>query len=55
MLENYQLCFAFRFKIGINRIFVLKSSLLVLTCTSMVELYFGQRVGYRVSAHPLLF
>ena len=22
MLENYQLCFAFRFKIGINRIFV---------------------------------
>ena len=21
----------------------------------MVELYFGQRVGYQVSAHPLLF
>ena len=32
MLENDQLSFAFRFKIGINRI-CLNSSLLVLTCT----------------------
>ena len=33
MLENYQLSFAFRFKIGIDRDFCLNSSLLVLTCT----------------------